>query len=103
MALTKREEAKVGTFDFHAPNPASDYDPRSIGVITIYQYGLNAKGDALKSVGTPYKVRFERAQTDEAVKRAKKLIKDLNAGTYEGAAVITIPTGRPRGRQKATA
>jgi hypothetical protein len=104
MALTKRDEAKVGTYDFHAPKPADLFDGRQIGVITIFQYGINVSGDALRRVGTNYKVRFERAQTDEAVKVAKKVIKGLNAGTLDVASpLITIPTGRPRGRQKVAA
>jgi hypothetical protein len=101
MALTKREEAKVGTYDFHAPQPAEFYSERQIGVITIFQYGLNAAGDALKRVGTNYKVRFERAQTPAAVKKAKQVVKALNAGTLDvDSPVISISNGRPRGRQR---
>jgi hypothetical protein len=104
MALTKRDEAKVGTYDFHAPKPADLFDERQIGVITIFQYGINQAGNDLKRIGTNYKVRFERAQTDEAVKVAKKVVKSLNAGTLDvDSPLISIPTGRPRGRQKAAA
>lgn len=104
MALNKRDEAKVGTYDFHAPKPAELFDERQIGVITVFQYGINSSGDALRRVGTCYKVRFERAQTNEAIKAAKKLVKDLNAGTLDtDTTLFSIPTGRPRGRQKATA
>jgi hypothetical protein len=102
MALNKRDEAKVDTYDFHAPQPAHLYDPRSIGVITIFRYGRNAAENALKRIGTDFKIRFERAQTDEAVKVAKKTVKGLNAGTHEPEPpVITLSNGRPRGRQKA--
>jgi hypothetical protein len=101
MALTKREEAKVGTYDFHAPQSPEFYSERQIGVITIFQYGLNAAGDALKRVGTNYKVRFERAQTPAAVKKAKQVVKALNAGTLDvDSPVISISNGRPRGRQR---
>jgi hypothetical protein len=104
MALIKRDEAKVGTYDFHAPKPAELFDERQIGVITIFQYGINKAGNALRRVGTNYKVRFERAQTNEAVKVAKKVVKSLNAGTFdEDSTVISIPTGRPRGRQRVSA
>ena len=100
MALNKRDEAKVDTYDFHAPQPAHLFDPRAIGVITIFQYGRNAAGDALKHVGTEYKVRFERAQTDEAVKVAKKTVKALNAGTLDvDSPVICVSNGRSRGRR----
>lgn len=103
MALNKRDEAKVGTYDFHAPKPADLFDERQIGVITVFQYGINNAGDALRRVGTNFKVRFERAQTDEAVKVAKKIVKALNSGTYEGPLVVGIPNGRPRGRQRVAA
>lgn len=104
MALNKRDEAKVGTYDFHAPKPAELFDERQIGVITIFQYGVNNAGTDLKRVGTLFKIRFERAQTEEAVKVAKRTVKALNAGTLDvDSPVISIPTGRPRGRQKASA
>jgi hypothetical protein len=100
MALNKRDEAKVDTYDFHAPQPAHLFDPRAIGVITIFQYGRNAADTDLKRIGTNYKVRFERAQTDEAVKVAKKTVKALNAGTLDvDSPVICISNGRPRGRR----
>jgi hypothetical protein len=101
MALTARDQKKVGTYDFHQPADPGNYDERAIGVISIFQYGLNAKGDALKSIGTPYKIRFERGQTDQAIKAAKRVVKELNAGTYAGKEVTIIPTGRPKGRTKA--
>lgn len=104
MALNKRDEAKVDTYDFHAPQPAHLYDPRSIGVITVFRYGCNAAEDGLKRIGTDFKIRFERAQTDEAVKVAKKTVKALNAGTLDvDSPVISISNGRPRGRQKVAA
>lgn len=101
MALIKRDEAKVDTYDFHAPQPSSLYDPRAIGSISIFRYGRNAAENGLKCIGTNFKVRFERAQTDEAIKVAKRIVKALNAGTYDGSDVTCVPTGRPRGRQKA--
>jgi hypothetical protein len=101
MALNKRDQAKVDTFDFHDPQPADQYEPRAIGVITIFQYGINNAGDALKRIGTNFKVRFERSQTDEAIKVAKRTVKALNAGDSLERPVITLSNGRPRGRQKA--
>lgn len=103
MALTKRDEAKVGKFDFHAPKPAELYDERSIGMITIFQYGINKAEDGLKRLGTEFKVRFERGQTDKAIKATKSLVKDLNAGEFPERNVYCVPTGRPRGRQKVAA
>ena len=104
MALNKRDEAKVDTYDFHAPQPAHLFDPRAIGVITIFQYGRNAADNDLKRIGTNYKVRFERAQTDEAVKVAKKTVKALNAGTLDvDSPVINVSNGRPRGRRPVAA
>jgi hypothetical protein len=102
MTLNKRDEAKVDTYDFVAPQPAHLFDPRAIGVITIFQYGRNAAGDALKHVGTEYKVRFERAQTPTAIKTAKQVVQALNSGTlYAASPLFSVSTGRPRGRQKA--
>jgi hypothetical protein len=101
MALNKRDQAKVDTYDFHDPKPVDLYEPRTIGVITIFRYGINNAGDGLKRIGTNYKVRFERAQTDEAVKVARRTVKALNAGDFMERPVITISNGRPRGRQKA--
>jgi hypothetical protein len=103
MALINRDEAKVGTYGYHEPQPEHLYDPRAIGIISIFQYGRNAAEDGLKRIGTNFKVRFERAQTDEAIKVAKKVVKALNAGTYEGPDVTCVSNGRPRGRQKAAA
>lgn len=103
MALNKHDQAKIGTYDFHDPKPADLYEPHAIGVITIFQYGINNAGDALKHIGTPYKVRFERAQTDEAIKVAQRTVKALKAGDCLERPVITISNGRPRGRQKVAA
>jgi hypothetical protein len=105
MALTKRDEAKVGTYDFHAPKPADLFDERQIGVITIFQYGLNNIGTDLKRIGTPYKISFERAQTEQAVKVAKKTVKALNEGRpwEHSSSVFRLSNGRPRGRQRVAA
>jgi len=102
MALTKRDESKIGTFAYHEPKPAELFEPNQIGAISIFQYGVNKAGDALKRIGTTYKIRFERCVTDQAIKKAKQVVKELNAGTLDvDSPVICIPTGRPRGRQKA--
>lgn len=103
MALSKHDEAKVDTYDFHAPRPAYLFEPSKIGVISIFRYGRNAAEDGLKYLGTNFKVRFERAQTDEAVEVAKRIVKALNAGTYQGSNVTCVPTGRPRGRRPVAA
>jgi hypothetical protein len=80
MALNKRDEAKVDTYDFHAPQPAHLFDPRAIGVITIFQYGRNTAA-LISSASAP---RFASSgPTDEAVKVAKKTVKALNAGTLD--------------------
>jgi len=103
MALIKRDEAKVGTYGYHEPQPEHLYDPRAIGAITIFQYGVNAAENGLKRVGTNFKIRFERAKTDEAIKAAKRVVKALNSNTYDGPDVTVISNGRPRGRPKAAA
>jgi hypothetical protein len=81
MALTKRDEAKVGTFGYHEPKPAELFDERAIGGISIFQCALNSKQDALKTV--------------------KRVVKALNAGDTVGLPrVTTVPTGRHVGRPK---
>jgi hypothetical protein len=101
MALTKRDEAKVGTFGYHEPKPAELFDERAIGSISIFQYALNSKKDAIKTISSGLSVRFERGQTDKAIKVAKRIVKELNTtGTYSGPQVTTVPTGRPVGRPK---
>ena len=101
MALSKRDAAKVGTFDFHAPKPAELFDERTIGGITIFQYTLNKAEDALKTKSSGYSVRFERKDTAKAIKAAKAIVRELNelGEGYDGPAVTCIPTGRPRGRR----
>lgn len=98
MALSKRDQAKVGTFDFHEPKPAELFDERTIGGITIFQYTLNKAEDALKTKSSGYSVRFERKDTAKAIKAAKALVRELNAGGVPNKAVTCIPTGRPKGR-----
>lgn len=100
-SLTARDLKKVDTYAYHEPKSAELFYPDSIGVISIFRYGRNATEDGLKRIGTNFKVRFERAKTDEAIKIAKQVVKQLNSGTYTGKDVVCVPTGRPRGRQKA--
>lgn len=78
--LSKSDERKIGTYDFHAPNDPSDYDPKAFGLISIYQLVLNAAGDGLKTTSVG-RVRFRRENTRVAVKVARRVVKSLNAGT----------------------
>jgi hypothetical protein len=102
-ALSKADQKKIGTYSFHAPADPSLFDPSAFGVISIFEYVTSKNGDKLKThpVG---KVRFERSCTDKAIKRAKAIVKDLNAGMAETelfppCGVVSVPTGRPRGRR----
>lgn len=98
--LSKADQKKLHTYGFHQPNDPSGYDPEAIGAISVFQYVLNAKGDSLKTT-TVGQVRFRRFTTDQAIKRAKAIVKQLNAGEqpFPACGVISIPTGRPRGRR----
>lgn len=105
MAITKADEKKIGTYGFHEPNDASNYDPESFGVISVFQFQLNAAGDSLRTRSAGVQIRFKRFTTEEAVKLARKVVKQLNAGEdlHQGRdkVVLSVPTGRPRGRRPA--
>jgi hypothetical protein len=101
--LSKAEQRKIGTYSFHAPADPSLFNPSAFGVISIFEYVTSKNGDKLKTrpVG---KVRFERSCTDKAIKRAKAIVKDLNndgdpSTLFPPCGVVSVPTGRPRGRR----
>ena len=100
VTLSKADQKKLGTYGFHEPADPGYYDPDALGAISVFQYVLNVKGDGLKTsrVGS---IRFRRFTTAEAIKRAKAVVKQLNAGEspFPECGVISIPTGRPRGRR----
>jgi hypothetical protein len=105
VTLSKADQKKLNTYSFHEPSPAEHYDPESVGAISVFQFVLNAKGNALKSarVGS---IRFKRFTTDVAIKTAKSVVKRLNAGeegVFPECGVIAVPTGRPLGRRAASA
>lgn len=103
MALTKAEEKKIGTYGFHEPNDPISYDPDSYGVISVYRIEANKAGDALRTRSSGVQLRFKRSTTEAAVKLARKVVKQLNAGEdlLEGREkrIICVPTGNPRGRR----
>jgi hypothetical protein len=96
--LTARDQKKVDTFAYHEPKPAELFEHDAIGSITIFKYVPNAKGTSLKTASSGVSIRFQRGTTEAAIKAAKKVVKELNAGTYSGPSVICVPTGRPAGR-----
>lgn len=99
-SLSKADQKKLHTFGFHAPNDPTDYDPEAIGAISVFEYVLNAKEDGLKTTKIG-QIRFRRFTTDQAIKTAKAVVKQLNAGEnpFPACNVISVPTGRPRGRR----
>lgn len=105
MALSKTDEKKLGTYGFHEPSSPVGYDPEAYGSIQIYRFEANANGDGLRRRSSGVQLRFQRRTTEEAVKLARKVVKQLNAGEDilggREKRVICVPTGRPRGRQKA--
>jgi hypothetical protein len=108
MSLSKTDEKKLGTYGFHEPLSREEggYDPEAYGTIQVYRFEANAKGDGLRRRSSGIQLRFQRRTTEDAVKLARKVVKQLNAGEnlLEGREkrVICVPTGRPRGRQKAS-
>jgi hypothetical protein len=103
MALTKSDEKKIGTYGFHEPAPADQFEPESFGVISIYRIEANKAGDDLRNRSSGIQLRFKRFTTDAAIKQARKIVKQLNAGEdlLQGRdrLVVCVPTGRPRGRR----
>jgi hypothetical protein len=99
--LSKADEKKLGTYDFHAPNDPSGYHPAAFGLITIYKRVLNAKGDGLKTTSVG-RVRFRRRDTELAVKTARRVVKDLNNGTqfallFPACGVISVSSNTKKG------
>lgn len=103
MALTKAQEKKIGTHGFSDFDPAEFLeDDRSIFTISIFRIEANAAGDGLRNRSANVQIRSERGLASKALKLAKATVKELNAGTFDfdgkDKVVISVPTGRKRGR-----
>ena len=99
--LSKADEKKLGTYAFHAPNDPSSYDPAAFGLISIYKWVLNTKGDGLKTASWG-RVRFRRRDTELAVKTARRVVKELNNGTqaellFPACGVISVSSNPKKG------
>jgi hypothetical protein len=107
MSLIKADQKKLDTFGFNPFSTDVDPDDRTILTVSIFQYALNAKGDGLKHASSGVQVRGERGQAAKILKVVKATVKALNEGTFnfggKDKTVVTVPTGRPKGRPKLVA
>ena len=81
--LSKADQKKVGRYGFHEPRDFHNDEAENFALISIYQLVPNKSGTALKTAAIG-KVRFRRKNTELAVKRARIIVKQLNAGEAIG-------------------
>lgn len=83
---------------------ASDFDEadRRIFQIPIFHYVPDVTGLSVRRRSSGVAIRGERGQFAKVLKEAKAVVKGLNAG-QNYPAVVSVPTGRPKGRPKMVA
>jgi hypothetical protein len=69
--------------------------------IPIFHYEPDVTGLSVRRRSSGTVVRGERSMAVAVVKKAREVVKAMNLGQDLGPMVL-VPTGRPRGRQKAT-
>lgn len=99
--LSKADAKLLHKHDFKPFDVIDDEDVRSILTVSIFRYDINAKGNGLRHSAV-VQVRGERGQGSKILKVVKATVKALNAGE-SFCGVISVPTGRPRGRRPAAA
>jgi hypothetical protein len=109
-ALTEKEAAKLtaqvekvcvkGHLIDDIDLDAFDEDDRRIFQIPVYHYEPDVTGFSVRRRSSGVVVRGERGQAAKVLKQAKAVVKGLNAGE-SFPAVVSVPTGRPKGRPKA--
>lgn len=77
-----------------------DEDDRRAFQIPVYHYEADVTGFSVRRRSSGVVIRGERGQAAKVLKQAKAVVKGLNSGE-EFPAVVTVPTGRPKGRPKA--
>lgn len=84
------------------PSDASNFGPedRRAFQIPVFHYEADVTGFGVRRRSSGVAVRGERSQAAKVLKRAKEVVKAMNAGETFNSLVL-VPTGRPRGRQKA--
>lgn len=81
--------------------PTVAEDDRRVFQIPVYHYEPDVTGLSVRRRSSGVVIRGERGQAAKVIKEAKAVVKGLNAGTSYPA-VVSVPTGRPRGRRKAS-
>jgi hypothetical protein len=77
-----------------------DEDDRRIFQIPVFHYEPDVTGFSVRRRSSGVVIRGERGQASKVLKQAKQALKALNSGE-ELPAVVSVPTGRPKGRPKA--
>jgi hypothetical protein len=77
----------------------SDANDRRIFQIPVFHYEPDVTGLSVRRRSSGVAVRGERGQFAKVLKEAKQVVKSLNAG-QSLPAVVSVPTGRPKGRPK---
>jgi hypothetical protein len=69
--------------------------------IPVFHYEADVTGFGVRRRSSGVAVRGERSQAAKVLKQARAVVKAMNAGETFPPLVL-VPTGRPRGRQKAS-
>lgn len=77
-------------------------DDRRIFQIPVFHYEPDVSGLSVRRRSSGVAIRGERGQIAKLIKEAKLVVKSLNAGVT-CPPVVSVPTGRPKGRPKALA
>lgn len=94
--------AKGHLIDDFDPAYFSDEDDRRIFQIPVYHYEPDVTGLSVRRRSSGVAIRGERGQFAKVLKEAKTAVKALNDG-QSLPAVVSVPTGRPKGRPKLVA
>lgn len=77
-------------------------DDRRIFQIPVFHYEPDVTGLSVRRRSSGVAIRGERGQFAKVLKEAKLVVKSLNAGVT-CPPVVSVPTGRPKGRPKLAA
>jgi hypothetical protein len=72
-------------------------DDRRIFQIPVFNYQPDVSGYSVRRRSSGVAIRGERGQAAKVLKEAKAVVKGLNTGESYPA-VVSVPTGRPKGR-----
>jgi Zn-dependent membrane protease YugP len=101
QAQVEKACAKGHLIDDYDPANFSE-DDRRIFQIPVFHYEPDVSGLGVRRHSSGVAIRGERGQFAKVLKEAKAVVKGLNAGeTFP--AVVSVPTGRPKGRPKLAA